>query len=165
MNDLFPVKYAVLPIAHDLSFGYRRDFDKYLFYIVIKCFVTNRSTDYLFDGVREKYNVVPSYRFDLEENNIPDYRCGECFNSYVVDNVYDIFDEAASLRNRKNLILLKHRFLNTNEDIVLINNFKFGLELEDRLKGITKDLIVKKDDFITKNSSFNNVKTKIKKNM
>ena len=77
----YPIKYVVLPVTTDLKYGYIKDRQSIIYFIVTKCFVTSKETKYLEDDIKERYKVVPPYTVDLKgDRMLPDYKFDECMN-------------------------------------------------------------------------------------
>ena len=99
-NELnYPIKYAVL--------GIKEQEDEIVAYIAEKVYVKNEKVEYFKDGTsKKKYQVVFPFK------NRKDYKTGgvtpefthynQCYNSDIIDDLYDSYEEAKSISSTLN---------------------------------------------------------------
>lgn len=99
-NELnYPIKYAVL--------GIKEQEDEIVAYIAEKVYVISEKVEYFKDGTsKKKYQVVFPFK------NGKDYKTGgvtpefthynQCYNSDIIDDLYDSYEEAKSISSTLN---------------------------------------------------------------
>ncbi len=99
-NELnYPIKYAVL--------GIKEQEDEIVAYIAEKVYVISEKVEYFKDGTsKKKYQVVFPFK------NRKDYKTGgvtpefthynQCYNSDIIDDLYDSYEEAKSISSTLN---------------------------------------------------------------
>ena len=99
-NELnYPIKYAVL--------GIKEQEDEIVAYIAEKVYVISEKLEYFKDGTsKKKYQVVFPFK------NRKDYKTGgvtpefthynQCYNSDIIDDLYDSYEEAKSISSTLN---------------------------------------------------------------
>ncbi len=112
MKNNYPIKYAVVPIMGPTNWacGLNSLEKEYGIesYIVSKCYLVKETKSYNMNGTVDiNYHVVFPYRldqFDLWKKVEPLFNTlkGDCINSLVVSNVYNNFQEAEQIKNKKN---------------------------------------------------------------
>lgn len=109
MKELkYPIKYAIMPMEEHIGWypGLSQIEPEYgtVANIVSKCYVIKSQIEYLNDGnSKTQYGVVFPYNENQEKLVIPEYNIyGTCTNAIVVDQVFDTFESAKKIANKKN---------------------------------------------------------------
>lgn len=117
MNN-YPIKYAVMALeeykGEDVAIKeLDKNFDIYA-YIVSECYLIGERIIYLPDGDnRHKYEIVYSFDPETDMEVYPEYsKNGKCYNSVLVDMVYDDLELAMLHARMKNEKLKKYELIN-----------------------------------------------------
>lgn len=118
MKNNYPIKYALMALeeykGEDIAIkDIDKNFDIYA-YIVSECYLIGERIIYLPDGDnRHKYEIVYSFNPETDEEVYPEYsNNGICYNSVLVDMVYEDLELAMMHSRMKNEKLKKYELAN-----------------------------------------------------
>ena len=148
----YPIVYAIMGISDYTDW----DVEETIGYIVSPAYLVNERIIYNGDGTKnEKYEIVFPYHsiLDIKDNkrHLPEYGIGkydECYNSKMVDSIYDDLEKASSVADTLNKRLLGHflatypftRMQETKEEFN--DRLKKCKLLEEYIKNETSDMYV-----------------------
>ncbi len=152
----YPIKYAIMPIYEQVGFTHglnelEKDYDV-VCNIVMKCYVISEKKRYYSDGHNEvKYEVVFLYNHSYDNyllfnSVVPEYNfySNECYNSLVVDKLFDDYNLALEECQKSNDVILTNKLLkvyfkgNYKEEIAKVE--KEHNETLDKYKKIANDI-------------------------
>ena len=161
MKYNYPIKYAVMPIYGQVSFGLDKSI-QIVGYIVSKCYIICDKLRYFEDGSRKReYEVVFPYqkkditRRDDWQRVYPEFTYNnQCKNATEVSEVFDSFEDASNLKDKLNKDILAHSFgfidYNSNyqnniKKLKRIHNEKMDnfKQLEKKIQEETIDMVIR----------------------
>ena len=149
----YPKKYALIELKEYT--GYCEEFGMRLIktyaYIVGECYLVNKISVTKENGrIREYYEVVFIKTPNSNYENIPRYYLnGNCYNSNIVDKVFDNIEDAIKYRDDRNIMLMAKCIYNSQEK----NISKIKMEFLEKLEDVYK---------LEENLGENDIKKKIK---
>lgn len=155
----YPKKYALIKLKEYIEYDevYSTRIMKTYAYIVGECYLINKITKkVVFDKTRDYYEVVfirePNSPYEKEPRFYPN---NECYNSEIVDEVFDNIEDAIIYRDKRNMMLKAKYIYNSQEKDIskvtleFLEKLEYAYELEQYYLS-NKDIKIKSK---TKNKS------------
>lgn len=165
-NMVFPIKYAIMELYEPdgwTSCGYGERIYKLCGYIVSKAYLIERNTKYGIGSEKDfitSFDVVfpfdiqdPEKRYGEYEKQEPEFNCnGNCHNSVSVSSVFNSYDKAKKIAEKKNdeLFLREVTYFSIekikNESEKIKKNFYERIEeygkCEEKIAKLTESMII-----------------------
>lgn len=132
LENNFPIKYAAMELVKLKWPRLGNPFSESFCYIVSECYLISETKHYFSDGTfKMYYEIVFPWKKDSEEKIVPKINYdGKCYNSVVVEQIFDDLESAKNYTREINQLLIAK-----NVDIFPSETFlKRKLKMEEEIE-------------------------------